>query len=89
VQLVSLAQTGQDISQDTLAHAGKVDTHYRSIFMDVSEQTISHSLFLVTSDLGSLQPPTMEGLDKKLVCADKSSVHLHQKILLQHHIVLP
>uniref|UniRef100_A0ACD5YCP1 Uncharacterized protein n=1 Tax=Avena sativa TaxID=4498 RepID=A0ACD5YCP1_AVESA len=38
MQLVSLAQTGQDITQDTLAHA----------------------------DLGSLQPPTMEGLDKKL-----------------------
>ncbi|KAM0832300.1 hypothetical protein ACQ4PT_064987 [Festuca glaucescens] len=38
MQLVSLAQAGQEISQDTLAHA----------------------------DLGSLQPPTMEGLDKKL-----------------------
>ncbi|XP_051207488.1 EH domain-containing protein 1 isoform X2 [Lolium perenne] len=38
MQLVSLAQAGQEISQDTLSHA----------------------------DLGSLQPPTMEGLDKKL-----------------------
>uniref|UniRef100_A0A453DCA9 Dynamin-type G domain-containing protein n=1 Tax=Aegilops tauschii subsp. strangulata TaxID=200361 RepID=A0A453DCA9_AEGTS len=44
MQLVSLAQAGQDISQDTLAHA----------------------------DLGTLQPPTMEGLEKKL---KKSGAH--------------
>ncbi|PNT62099.1 hypothetical protein BRADI_5g25580v3 [Brachypodium distachyon] len=38
MQLVSLAQAGQEISKDTIAHA----------------------------DLDNLQPPTMEGLDKKL-----------------------
>jgi hypothetical protein len=42
VQLVSLAQAGQEISQDTLSHAGRVDTHYPSIFIHVSEQTNSN-----------------------------------------------
>ncbi|XP_048553627.1 EH domain-containing protein 1-like [Triticum urartu] len=56
MQLVSLAQAGQDISQDTLAHA----------------------------DLGTLQPPTMEGLEKKL---KKSAAHKSSSDLTAYHPV--
>ncbi|KAF7012080.1 hypothetical protein CFC21_026314 [Triticum aestivum] len=56
MQLVSLAQAGQDISQDTLAHA----------------------------DLASLQPPTMEGLEKKL---KKSAAHKSSSDLTAYHPV--
>ncbi|KAF7004707.1 hypothetical protein CFC21_019903 [Triticum aestivum] len=56
MQLVSLAQAGQDISQDTLAHA----------------------------DLGTLQPPTMEGLEKKL---KKSAAHKSSSDLTGYHPV--
>uniref|UniRef100_A0A453DCE5 Dynamin-type G domain-containing protein n=1 Tax=Aegilops tauschii subsp. strangulata TaxID=200361 RepID=A0A453DCE5_AEGTS len=56
MQLVSLAQAGQDISQDTLAHA----------------------------DLGTLQPPTMEGLEKKL---KKSGAHKSSSDLTAYHPV--
>ncbi|XP_037489845.1 EH domain-containing protein 1-like [Triticum dicoccoides] len=56
MQLVSLAQAGQDISQDTLAHA----------------------------DLASLQPPAMEGLEKKL---KKSAAHKSSSDLTAYHPV--
>ncbi|KAM3298643.1 hypothetical protein ACQJBY_040233 [Aegilops geniculata] len=56
MQLVSLAQAGQDISQGTLAHA----------------------------DLGTLQPPTMEGLEKKL---KKSAAHKSSSDLTAYHPV--
>ncbi|CAM0902368.1 unnamed protein product [Alopecurus aequalis] len=55
MQLVSLAQAGQEISQATLAHA----------------------------DLGSLQPPTMEGLDKKL--KKKSSANKSSSDIVAYH----
>ncbi|KAK1686032.1 hypothetical protein QYE76_046880 [Lolium multiflorum] len=57
MQLVSLAQAGQEISQDTLSHA----------------------------DLGSLQPPTMEGLDKKL--KKKSNGNKSGSDIVAHHPV--
>ncbi len=97
VQLVSLAQAGNEISQDTLAHAGKTDaiSNYIYFFLDNGnrlhlrplpvgsnyiylalviflKKLLAYSPSPFTSDLETLLPPTMEGLDKKLVCLHRS-----------------
>jgi hypothetical protein len=67
LQLVSLAQAGNEITQDSLKSEGEVCftcfsiSHYVGL---VDFECLTGLFMVVTADLSTMDPPVMEGVDQ-------------------------